>query len=367
LENKTQQNVVMICTAARGGMRSVVDGYIADGLFSRWNIILLTSHIEGSLPLRLATAIKAFCSLIGLILRGRVSLVHCHAAMKGSFWRKSLFAMVSRMAGVPVVFHLHGGVMKAFVARQPFLLQCLIAWILKKQSVVVVLSESWLHYVRSISPRANIEILPNYVSLPQIHDIKGGNDNKAIEVLYLGIISIAKGTFDLLHSFKDAMIYTPALRLTIGGKGEVDSLLALAAELDILDHIIFAGWVSGDEKINLLQRAQIFVLPSYNEGLPVSLLEAMGWQVPVISTRVGGIPELVREGVDGFLMESGDRDALSAAIIKLANNADLRLQMGLSCRDRVVHNFSREVVLPKLEQLYRSLISSNDVIENAKS
>jgi len=156
----------MICTAARGGMRSVVDGYLADGLFSRWNVVLLNSHVEGGLALRLTTALTEFLRLVGLLLRRRVGLVHCHAAMKGSFWRKSLFALVSRLAGVPVVFHLHGGVMKAFVARQPVLVQRLIGWILARQSAVVVLSESWRGYVKSISPLASVEVLPNYVQLP---------------------------------------------------------------------------------------------------------------------------------------------------------------------------------------------------------
>ena len=103
---------------------------------------------------------------------------------------------------------------------------------------------------------------------------------------------------------------------------------ALTVELNIENHVVFAGWVSGEEKENLLSRVNIYVLPSYNEGLPVSLLEAMSWQVPVISTRVGGIPELVREGIDGLLIEAGDRAAFSLAIVTLAKDPDLRKKRG---------------------------------------
>ena len=338
-------------------MRSVVEGYLADGLFSRWNVILLNSHVEGGLVLRLATAAKTFLRFISLLVRRRVSLVHCHAAMKGSFWRKSLFALVARMAGIPVIFHLHGSEMRTFVDNQPIVLRRLIAWILAKQSVVVVLSQSWFSYVKSISPLANVVVLPNYVDLQDLRYKVADNVSGNVQLLFLGLVGTRKGVYDLLPAFKDALSQVPTLRLNIGGNGEVDHAQALALELNIADRVVFSGWVSGEEKMELLKMAQIYVLPSYNEGLPVSLLEAMNWQMPVISTRVGGIPELVREGVDGLLVDAGDRAALSSAIVKLALDADMRLKMGMAARGQVEQKFSKQVVLPKLEDLYRSLIS----------
>lgn len=349
------KNVVMICTAARGGMLSVVEGYLADGFLSRWNVVLLYSHVEGSFALRLATAVKAFIRLMGLLFRRRVGLVHCHSAMKRSFWRKSVYALTSRLAGVPVVFHLHGSEMKTFVEEQPAVLQRLIGWILEKQSVVVVLSDSWLRYVKSISPRANVKVLPNFVELPELRR-NAASSKGAVEVLFLGLVGTRKGIYDLLPAYKDALAKVPALHLIIGGNGEVDQAQALAVDLNIEKQVVFAGWVSGETKVDLLKRAQIYVLPSYNEGLPVGLLEAMSWQVPVISTRVGGIPELVREGVDGLLIDAGDRSALSSAIVELAQNSKLRQKMGIAARDQVESSFSRSVVMPKLEELYRKLI-----------
>lgn len=367
MRNETTENVVMICTAARGGMRSVVEGYVADGFFSRWNVVLLDSHVEGGLALRLATAIKAFLRLVGLILRRRVGLVHCHSAMRTSFWRKSLFALVSRMAGVPVIFHLHGSEMKPFVEAQPAALQQIIGWILAQQSVVVVLSESWLRYVKSISPRAHVEIVPNYVELPELGRKTAGAGEGDVEILFLGLVGTRKGVYDLLPAFRDALAQVPALRLIIGGNGEVDQARALAVELKIEHRVVFAGWVNGKEKEDLLRRAHIYVLPSYNEGLPVSLLEAMSWQIPVISTRVGGIPEQVREGVDGLLIDAGDRDALSSSIVELAQNAELRHTMGTAARDQVERNFSKLVVLPRLEELYRSFLLPGTVIRKGRS
>lgn len=360
------KKVLMICTAARGGMRSVIEGYAADGLFTRWGVVLLNPHVEGSLSVRLLAAAREFFRFVGLLLRRQVSLVHCHAAMKGSFWRKSLFALLARAAGVPVVFHIHGGVMKAFVARQPLLLQALISWILARQSVVLVLSESWLDYVKSISPTANVATLSNYVELPDLTTKPMHAADGVIEVLFLGVVGAPKGVYDLLPAFKDAVAKVPQLRLTIAGTGEIERATSLVKDLQIEAQVSFAGWVSGDKKTELLSRAQICVLPSYNEGLPVCLLEAMSWQVPVISTRVGGIPDLVREGIDGRLVEPGDQVALSAAMVELAASSSRRDGMGVAARQRIEQGFSKDVVLPKLEGIYRSLISANSLSQSQK-
>ena len=257
--------------------------------------------------------------------------------------------------------------MKTFVEDQPALLQRLIGSILAKQSAVVVLSNSWFSYVKSISPRANVHVLPNYVELPELPANRALCNGGDAEVLFLGAVGARKGIYDLLPAFKSALAEIPTLRLIIGGNGEIDKAQAIAVELQIENCVRFAGWVNGEAKVDLLRRAQIYVLPSYNEGLPVSLLEAMSWQVPVISTRVGGISELVREGVDGFLIDAGDRAALSSAIIKLAQNVKLRQKMGMAARDRVERNFSKPVVLPKLEGLYRSLMSPANVTRKGKS
>jgi glycosyltransferase involved in cell wall biosynthesis len=350
----------MICTAARGGMLAVVEGYLADGLFSRWNVVLLSPHFEGGILRRLAAATKEYSRFLGMLLMRRVSLVHCHAAMKGSFWRKSAFALTARLFGVPVIFHLHGSEMKTFVEKQYSIFQILIAWILRKQSVVVVLSQSWMTYVSSISPKANIVILPNYVVLPHLNSVEAAS-SQSIELLFLGVIGIRKGVYDLLPAFRDAVSQIPNLHLVIGGNGEEKRARELASDLGIDRSVDFAGWVSGDKKIDLLSKADIYVLPSYNEGLPVSLLEAMSWRMPVITTRVGGIPELVRDGEDGVLIEAGNQSELTDAILKLARNTELRYAMGQAARERVRCTFSRDAVLPKLESIYGSLISTGSV------
>lgn len=356
-----QQYLLMICTAARGGMRSVVEGYCNDGVFDRWNVLLLSPHLEGNLWVRLSTAAVAMFRFLRLLVLRKIGLVHCHAAMKGSFWRKSAFALIARSTGIPVVFHLHGSEMKTFVHRQPKLVQRLIGWILARQSVVVVLSQSWADYVHSISPEAAVQVLPNYVALPEL-PLNREPVGNVVRLLFLGLVGTRKGVYDLLPAFRQAATAQGAMELTIGGNGEVEQAQMLAKELGVLDCVHFAGWVSGDDKFRLLQQADIYVLPSYNEGLPMSILEAMSWGVPVISTRVGGIPELINDGKDGILIEAGDQKALATAISHLASDTRARHAMGLAARNRVVTGYSKEIVLPRLEEIYSQLLAGRPTL-----
>jgi glycosyltransferase involved in cell wall biosynthesis len=250
--------------------------------------------------------------------------------------------------------------MRKFVDAQALPLKRLIGWILSNQSRVIVLSESWLHYIQSIAPRAKVTVLPNYVDLPsldeQVHSCVRMEETM---LLFLGTISQNKGIYDLLRAIKIASVAVPELRLTIGGIGETEQAQALASDLGIGDRVYFAGWVTGTAKKELLTRANIFVLPSYNEGLPVSVLEAMSWGIPVIATTAGGIPDLVRNGLDGILIAPGDINALSSAIIELSSNREFRVSAGTSARHRVESDFAADVVLPQLDGLYRAMTDNH--------
>ena len=117
---------------------------------------------------------------------------------------------------------------------------------------------------------------------------------------------------------------------------------------------MYLGWVSGAEKIDVFNIADIFVLPSYNEGLPISILEAMSYGLPILSTTVGGIPEIVENGVNGFLVEPGDKNALLEFLEVLVLNKTKRLEMGEKSR-LVVADHLPNSVESQLKNLYNSL------------
>jgi glycosyltransferase involved in cell wall biosynthesis len=350
--NESSQKLgVMLSTAARGGIRAVVEGYERDGLCRRWNVCTINSHVEGTLTRRLLTAFISMRKFLALLLAKRVSFVHCHVAMRGSFWRKCIFAGFARLFNAPVIFHLHGSEMKSFYSSQWYFVRLLIAWQLAHVHYVIVLSQSWCDFVKAVAPKANVRIIANYVLVPPISDCH--QPHEGVRVIFLGVLGERKGVFDLLKVVSEISHLLPTMEVFIGGNGEIDKAIEAVRQYGLESKVKILGWVSGEDKRTLLASGDIFVLPSYNEGLPVSILEAMSWQIPVISTNVGGIPQLVRDGVDGILINPGDLSALSQALLRLGQDGEYRENLGRSARFRVESSFSKETVIPQIEEIYQ--------------
>lgn len=349
------KKIIMLSTSSRGGMLSVIEGYKRDGIFDRCCVQFVATHVESSSQLkRLWVFAKAFFHVFMLAAKGRIALLHCHVSMGGSFWRKSVLATLGRCFGIPVILHLHGSETKQFYNSLPAFGKRLVSQQLNNASVVLVLSESWRSFVLEVAPKANVVVLPNYVELPE--PAEKPKNNTKINVLFLGLIGERKGIYDLLPAFAAAVKNVPQLFLRIGGNGEVEKVRALIHELGLEAHVEFLGWVSGNAKNELLRDADIFVLPSYNEGLPVSILEAMSWGIPVITTTVGGIPELIEDHVNGFLITPGDIPALQSLLEQLGSDSAIRHLSGLAGRVSIREQYSKDVILPKLTSVYEKYI-----------
>jgi glycosyltransferase involved in cell wall biosynthesis len=223
-------------------------------------------------------------------------------------------------------------------------------------AAVLVLGERWRQFVLGIAPAANVVVQPNSVRMPPRQTDRPAHES--VDLLFLGVVGRRKGVYELLEAFATARAQCPVLRLTVAGNGEIAHAQRAAEDLGISDAVTFTGWLDGDSKTRLLERSDIYVLPSHNEGLPMSILEAMSWGLPIISTDVGAIAELVRHDTDGLIVPAGATEPLAQAIVRLASSRELRLCMGQSGRRRVGDAFSEDVVLPRLEDLY-------DVVQKA--
>jgi glycosyltransferase involved in cell wall biosynthesis len=341
----------MIWNAARGGMRSVVEAYVRDGFIERENVKLIHAYSDGGFVARQIILLKALMVFTWCLARYRVELVHCHAAMRGSFWRKGLFASLARSCGIPVLLHLHGSEMKQFYLSQPPLVQRIIRRNLELATRVLVLSGSWKEFVERIAPSARVVVVPNYVKVP---DCMESERRAPHHILFLGLVGPRKGAFDLIRAFWDIHNNYPDARLIIGGNGQIAEAKALISDLKLSDYVDVAGWVSGESKAKLLERCAVYALPSYNEGLPVSVLEAMAAGLAVITTRVGGLPELVTNGIDGILLEPGNRVALAQALAGILSDSELRMRIAKAGRKKIEEHYSDRTVLPILHSIYKA-------------
>jgi colanic acid/amylovoran biosynthesis glycosyltransferase len=160
------------------------------------------------------------------------------------------------------------------------------------------------------------------------------------EILFVGRLAPVKGPFILLDALRRLVRQGRSVRLRFAGDGpDRVALERNVAEHGLNQQVIFEGWQNADAVRALYREADIFVLPSFAEGIPVVLMEAMAMEIPCVTTRITGIPELIRDQVDGLLVTPSSEEELAAAIARLMDDSKLRMQLGKSARQRILENY----------------------------
>jgi glycosyltransferase involved in cell wall biosynthesis len=343
--------LVMLGTdfSSPGGITAVIRKYREAGLFGRWPVRFLPTYHRAGAVNKIVSANRALMRFLFWLARGEVGWVHAHVAARGSFWRKSLFLVLARLGHARTVFHLHDGSFPAWYAARGKSVQRLVRAMLRGVDRVIVLTPKWADWVRSIEPAASIVVVGNPVSVPDAVSARLPG-----RVLFLGRLWEEKGIFDLLEAAAGLRDSVPELMLVCAGDGDFAAVQARAAALGLADCLQLPGWVEDEDKATLLREAAVFVLPSYFEGLPMGVLEAMAYAVPVVATEVGGMRDAVGASA-GVLVPPHDPAVLQEALARVLNDADLQLQMGEAGRQRVLSEFEAGQVVAQLGAVYASL------------
>ncbi len=286
--------------------------------------------------------------------RVKPDVVHIHMAHGLSILEKSALAVLAARAGIPAVVHLHGAGLDADLAAMPAWRRLRVDRALAPPHALVALSGGMASRIHALLPSVRITVIPNAVRLmtpPPPHGL-------TTVFGFLGFMDGRKGECSLLEAFAriPAWPNRPPVSLLLAGDGP-GRLKAerLAARLGLATRTEFLGIVDGAEKDAFFRRITVLCLPSLAENLPISLLEAMGYGRPVIATRVGGIPDLVTPGVQGWLTPSQDVEALAAALTEAAGGPDEVCRRGCLARQTIADHFTWGTNGPKVVQLYRSL------------
>lgn len=248
-----------------------------------------------------------------LLTRPSIKIVHIHGASYSSFKRKYIIYKIAKFFNKKVIYHIHGGAFHRFYYGASKKYRKRIQEPINNSDAIVCLSNHWKDFFKNNFNPKYVTVIPNIIPIPnEISFIKTKSHLK--EFLFLGLIDENKGIWLLLDTLKDHKheIKNKAV-FKIGGNGETQKLQKLIEEYGLTDIVEFQGWVSGEQKQHLLANADVYLLPSYNEGLPISILEAMSYSLPILSTNVGGIPEIVSDD-NGKIIEPGNKEQLWKAI-----------------------------------------------------
>jgi glycosyltransferase involved in cell wall biosynthesis len=380
----------------KGGVTSV-EKLIIDRAGSEIQIRHVPTVAQGSPLHNIMVFFRAIQCLCGAIFKKEVDIIHIHFSERGSTLRKSVLISIGLVFRQPVIIHAHGATYQEFYAGLPKFIQKILVAIIGRSTRIIVLSKSWQSYYADTFnlDKNRVITLYNPVDLPssipnrcskqevlltsQCQSQDYGNmtsmpmHQKKLKFIFLGRIGkrggaldVAKslmsfpqqdkGAFDLINAFAElAKEDRDRVELFLAGNGDLAAANQLIAELSLTDKITILDWLNPQQRDELLAEADGFILPSYNEGLPMSMLESMAWGLPVIVTPVGGIPEVIIHQQNGLLVEPGNREQLVAAMQSLIRDEDLRMSLGMAARQSV-EGLDIQSYMKSLLEVYSSVI-----------
>lgn len=348
----SKPHVLMVGPAldVRGGISSLVSELLGNGLRDYADVEYVASMVDGSKPRKAAQAALAMASFRRKL--GRCDLVHIHISKGASFYRKRLFARAAQSHGVPFILHEHDGEFKVGFEGGGESYRAQVRELFSASAKVVVLSEEWRDYfVENVCEAEKVVVLHNAVRLPERPCMPWLHQ----DVLFLGRLDVLKSPDVLLRAAKVLRERFPEVRYVFGGDGDVAKYRSLAVKLGVADVCNFVGWVTGEDKDRLVRQSGIFCLPSRHEGMPMSMLEMMAYGLPCVMTPVGGIPQVVRDGENGYMSPVGDVDALVMRLAELLASPELRGRIGSAARRTIEQNFNIDANIHRLTELYREM------------
>ena len=340
----------------QGGIATVVMGYQQNKLIDDMGFISISTHSSRNKN-KVSAIVQFILSLIKITLYGvfhKLGIAHIHMSSRGSYIRKSIILRLTKFLGAKTIIHLHSGEFEMFYNKE-----CSER---KKQHIratfnmadrIVVLSKSSLQWVNTIVKNGDKACIV-YNASSEVTLPKRSTEQK--NILFLGRLSQNKGVEDLIKAFAKITSTHPDIQLQLAGDGDISRYKTQAIKLGIVSRVDFLGWISGEYKNQCLANATIFCLPSYYEAFGMGILEAMSANVVVVATNVGGIPDVIENGKEGILVEAGNVDALAIALSTMLENDELRAQYVNAAKNKYLHNFSPDVIIPQLNNIYKELL-----------
>lgn len=341
-------------TRSKGGMATVIEEIEKDKkLNEQFDIDVYESYIDGNKFVRLFYSIYAFIKFY--FTKRNYDLYHVHVASRGSTFRKGHYVDVIKKWNKKVILHVHGAQYLVFFNEISEKKKNRVIEILKKSDMVISLSQDWKDKFDQKFGLTNCCVLENGIDMERLSPAIQDPVIHQKSFVTLGRLGQRKGTYDLVEAVDIARKTVPDIKCYLAGDGDVEKVKELVKEKHLENNIDVVGWANFDKKLELLKSVSTVVLPSYNEGLPMSILEGMACGKAIISTTVGAIPEVISEE-NGILVKPGNVQALSEALIECAQNLEKIKRMSECNIDKVEKQFSVDMMHDQLSKYYKSVL-----------
>lgn len=333
---------------SKGGMATVIEEIIKDKkLNEEFEIDVYESYIDGN---KLKVLLFSVISFIRFYFTKRnYDIYHIHAASYGSTFRKGWYVHAAKKWGGKVILHIHGAEYMLFYEKSNQ--KDKIVSILKEADEVIALSADWKKKFDETFGLKNCVVLENGIDTERLEPAITNVKDHPHTFVSLGRLGERKGTYDLIKAIERIEVQIPDIKCYLAGDGDIDRCKQIVEGKKLENNIIIVGWADFDKKLELLKKSSVLVLPSYNEGLPMAILEGMACGKAIISTTVGAIPEVVKEE-NGILIEPGDIKKLSEALIGYCMNQEIVERTGKNNIALIHTKYSMDAMHQKLGKIY---------------
>lgn len=335
----------------KGGISAVIATYLEIGFKDNIEVKYITTYKDGSKPYKIFIFLRSLCNVL-LCMRW-ADIVHIHMAAGASFFRKAIIVKIAYIFNKKIIIHQHGGAFDQFYEKAGKNRRKIIRTVFSYADRVILLSKEWKDFfVKEICDEEKTTVIFNGVVIP---DFKRNNYLDK-NILFIGRIDEKKGIYDLLDAFSKALQTDNEIHLYIAGTGEGKRLIECVKRLNIEDKIELLGWIRGKEKDEIMKKCSLMILPSYTEGMPVSVLEAMSYNMCTIASDVGGIPQIIDDKVNGMLIKPGHPEMIEQKINLIISKPAEKMRIGQNARAKICKMFDAKIGRNRIEQLYFEMI-----------
>ncbi len=304
--------------------------------------------------------LSQFVRFLRVLYTYRPNIIHLHTSQGYAWLKDSFYILMGKAHRCKVIVHVNAADFNELYSTGSRFSQTYTRFAMGRADVVIAVSSEWYKYLTQLVPAERVQIIYNCIDVNSFCPRSWSQDNHATNALFIGSVGSRKGAFDLIEASSHFLkARDRSLQVWIAGYsekgGDLERALARIKELQLEDVCQLLGTVYGKKKLDLLSAADLFVLPSYSEGLPLAILEAMSAGLPIVTTPVGGIPDVIKDGFNGFLVPPGDIKALAERIDILAKNPVLREKMGMRNREIAERELDVHPCVERLVNLYETL------------
>lgn len=340
--------VVATSRKTRGGITSVVKAHETGAQWKKYHCRWIQTHRDGNTLRKLWYLFSALVEYVCLL--PFYDIVHIHAGLKTSVSRKIVFAKIARVFNKKIIVHFHPSTEKhLFDGQFKYKIEELFSY----ADLLLVLSPQWIHWINQAYPDRKFRMRVLYNPCPMVdRDFS----KKKKQILFAGTLNERKGYNRLLSAFAKIAPQYKDWKVVFAGNGEIDKAKEQQRQLGIPEcQAEYLGWVSGNEKEKAFQEASVYCLPSWGEGFPMGVLDALAYGIPVITTPVGGIVDVMTDGVNGLIYDVYNIDKLSECLSALMSSQELREKIIREADKLVSGVFNIKNITSRLDKIYSSL------------